>query len=530
MKISRPAAISSSNRRSFNRIVRRLACGRPFRPRRRGVVLVEVINNSPHQIAIAHVVSAITRTTSSRVWAYVDPAHTGLNRRQALQQRLRYLLRSWSSKNSESTFAAMGAKRLVYPHFSESQIARALSFVYGFTRIGPSKHDVEQLRVDGVLVGDLIYDDYLLKLQCGTVEPDSPAFVEHLVESLKVFFYWQDFFSNQHVVAVIGNSVYRQALVARIAISHGCDVFDAQLPRVVRLVGDGYQFEDTRHYRSEFSSLGTKQQRLAVADRALAEKRRGKPDLSNSHLATPSGIRSEARLLSSSPTPKILITPHCFSDSAHAFGPMLFPDFQEWLAFLASIAKNSPYEWYLKPHPRGGEDLPTIRQIFSGCHNFKILPDNASLDQLGDEGVSVALTMRGHIGFDFPLMGIPVISCTPGYRYRNYTFNIQVDTVSEYERLLTNIESLPRTIDQNEMTEFYYMDSILNHPNIFFPDLLAAQGRAREMGPDGILDVFAQVVDEKFMADTVDQLADFVSAKQLRFRRLADPEGDPVLH
>lgn len=507
-------------RGEFNHVIRRELARRWFSGWRRELLLVEMINNPPHQIAIAHLAKALTNGAPLKVVAFVDPANTRLNRRQAFQQDILFRARSLHSKNTESTYGAMGAKALVYPAFSHSQRMKADSTASEFFAMNPTKWDVEEYRLDGILIGDLIYDDYLLKLQRGTVEPESLEFREHFTESLKLFFFWKDYFEKFKVRAVIANSVYRQALVARIAIASGCKAFDAQLSRVVRLTGDGYQFEDTRTYKSEFAKIEDKGNALKLARQALASKRSGKPDLSNAHLAAPSGNRSSRRFLKQTATPKILITPHCFSDSAHAFGKMLFPDFQEWLTFLASIAKTSPYEWYLKPHPRGTEDLPIIRQIFSTCPNVTILEHDASLDQLGEEGVTVALTMRGHIGFDFPLMGIPVISCTPGYRYRNYSFNVQVDNIEEYRSLLSDADSIPYTISEDELSEFYYMDAILNHPNIFFPDLMEAQEKSAGHGPDGILAVFAESVDPAFMQLTLSQLEDFTQTDELRFRRV----------
>ena len=48
---------------------------------------------------------------------------------------------------------------------------------------------------------------------------------------------------------------------------------------------------------------------------------------------------------------KILITTHDFFDSVHAFGDLIFPDFYEWILFMAKKSKNSKYEWYIKTHP-----------------------------------------------------------------------------------------------------------------------------------------------------------------------------------
>ena len=463
--------------------------------------------------------AALSRSGNFRVVAFVDPDHTGLNRRQAFQRQLRFFVRSLNSKDAESTFRAMGAKRMIYPHFSRTQREMASHTAKVFFDSSPSKNDVETLRIDGVLVGDLIYDDYLLKSGQGTVDPGSSEFREHMTESLKIFYFWKRFFERFRVTAVIGNSVYRQALVARIGIAHGCDVFDAQLPRVVRLVGDGYQFEDTKYYSEHFSSLTNRAGRLQEAHRALEKKKQGSADMSNAHFESPSGTRKSSRYLKPGSTPKILVTPHCFSDSAHAFGQMVFPDFQEWLSFLASVAKDSTDDWYIKLHPRGQQDQPVIAKIFSECENVSILPPDASLDQLAEEGVSVALTMRGHVGFDFPLKGIPVISCTPGYRYRNYAFNIQVSNTEQYRAALEGFIDEGQHIDADEMAEFYYMDTLYYHPNLFFPDLVRTTRQAAHDAAGGILGQFAATVEESFIEETLSQLEAFVRTRDLRFRR-----------
>lgn len=508
-------------RQSFNRAVRRFFAQTWSVKRTRDLLLVGLISNPPHQIAIAHLVKAFTNNARLKVVAFVDPANTHLSRRQAAQQSLAYRVRSWGSQSNASTFARFGARALIYPAFSPSQKARAAVSADLFYATRPTKWDVEDFRIEGILIGDLIYDDYLKKFGRGTVNTESKEFRDHFTESLKVFFFWREFFGRFHVRAVIADSVYRQGIVARVATAAGVEAFDAQVSRVVRLTGDCYQFEDTQNYRSEFNSMKDKSFALRLARQALLEKVGGKPDLSNAHFMAPAGNRSVSRVLPHTDTPKILVAPHCFSDSAHAFGKMLFPDFQEWLTFLASVAATSDYEWYLKPHPRGAEDIPIIKEIFSNCHNLSILNHDASLQQLADEGLTVALTMRGHIGFDFPLMGVPVISCTPGYRYQNYRFNIQARSLEHYRELLSNLDLVPREISSRELEEFYYMDTIHNHPNIFFPDLIKAQTLSSQLGHEGILATFSQTVSAGFIEETVQQLEEFIRTDALRFRRRA---------
>lgn len=504
-------------RREFNRFVEQV-----LKPKRGGreapVLLVEAIKHAPQQIAVAHMATVITHNSRVKPVAYADPVRTDFRLRHVVAMRLAFLARSLFSKNFESTYRSLGVRSLVTPDLRSSHLARAKQAQKEFFESGATKRDIENYTLEGVKIGDLIYDDYLKKVS-GTFDPASEQFQNYFHESLKVFFFWLDFFEKHRVQAVVGNSVYRAAIVPRLALSRNVDVFDAQITRVVRLGPTGLQYEDSWYYKDDFSQLPDSHLARSRAKQALVQKRRGVPDIFNAHISAPTGIRSKEQLIQASDKPKILIAPHCFADSAHSFGNMLFPDFYEWLVFLAGIASSSSYDWYLKPHPRAAEDLPVIRRIFDDVPRVKILPLDASLDQLAEEGVSVVLTMRGHVGFDFPLSGIPVISCTPGSRYRSFSFNINASSEKEYRNLLNNVESLPVNIEEQELEEFYFMDVIHNHPNLFLPDTLTTQKLWSGRPANVVFENFLEAVDFAYTRRTLHELALFSRSTNLRFRR-----------
>ena len=47
---------------------------------------------------------------------------------------------------------------------------------------------------------------------------------------------------------------------------------------------------------------------------------------------------------------KVLICTHEFFDDPNSTGGLLFPDFYEWLKYLAQISNKTNYDWYIKPH------------------------------------------------------------------------------------------------------------------------------------------------------------------------------------
>lgn len=489
-------------------------------------ILVEHIENEPHQIPLALLALAQQRVTPGSFRVYADPVRTDFSLRQSLQLKLKFFFRGQDNSRTESSYCAFGANNAIFPFFSRSVLGEARALSVKAQSDIKTKYDLETYRISGVLVGDLLYDEYLHRFNVGTVEVDDPRFRDFFHESMKIYSFWMHYFSNHKVAAVIGNSVYRQAIVARIALDRGVPVFDPQVSRVVRLEGDGCEYSDIRLYREEFASfdVAVQDDSREQARQALEAKVGGKPDLSTHHISNPNGRRTRSPLIRKTERPSVLIAPHCFSDSAHAYGKMLFPDFEEWLKFLAQVIPQTNYDWYLKQHPKGAQDLPVLREIFADCPGLRFLPHDASLLQLAEEGVSLVLTMRGHVALEMPLVGVPVISCAPGTRYRDYSFTHHAQSVSELQELLLDVERLETNIDVKEIEEFYFMDSIYNHPNIFFQDLLASTKRAAARGGGaGILREFSEETSLDQAQKIIESLVEFSNSRKLRYRPQAQP-------
>jgi len=55
---------------------------------------------------------------------------------------------------------------------------------------------------------------------------------------------------------------------------------------------------------------------------------------------------------------------HDFVDSPHGYrGHECFPDFYEWVNFLLKRASETPFRWYVKPHPCNADSNPSRKAI-----------------------------------------------------------------------------------------------------------------------------------------------------------------------
>lgn len=137
---------------------------------------------------------------------------------------------------------------------------------------------------------------------------------------------------------------------------------------------------------------------------------------------------------------------------------MLFADFLEWLQFLGRLSERTNYEWYIKVHP---EPLPgtlkVVDEIVKQFPNIRKIPRGVSHLQLVEEGVNFVLTCYGSVGFEYPLLGVPVINAGLNPRIAFDAGNIHPGSVEEYEAILLNLDKHKAPIDVKGLYACYYM-------------------------------------------------------------------------
>ena len=187
-------------------------------------------------------------------------------------------------------------------------------------------------------------------------------------------------------------------------------------------------------------------------------------------------VKCDENVLETNDKIKIMICPHYTEDDAFPYGDMFFTDPWDWLEYLGELSNNTDYDWYLKPHPiekELGDKL--IEEYVERYPNIKLLPKFVSPIQLKKEGMKFALTIHGSIGYEYPLIGIDVINA--GYNpHIAFDFDWNPKSKEEYEHILMNLQTAEKTIDKEEIYQFYcihfgyYIPRRQDLMNVFFKD------------------------------------------------------------
>jgi hypothetical protein len=380
---------------------------------------------------------------------YPDFQHGNL--RSNVIDGLRTIIRTAFLASAESIYFALGVRQTIRPRRSarlELEVQKDLELLRKSVK---TKRDLEALQLRGIWIGDLVYDQALVEFSEVTVELEDSRLWDVLRRAIELVVFFEGVFSKYSVVGVFGFNAYLGAIPSRIAMSKNIPVFqaDTHLERLRVPMADG---NFTRDFPSEFLKTGLTLESPEVkraADYVLdfVHGRPVKPIFGHSFKSFQPQSDLLPRVLLPSDRFKVLIAPHNpFSDSPHAVGRGLFPDYGEWLEFVGDISKSTDFEWYLKMHPDQRDPQiykRNLQWLQDFCQRFEhiiLLPEKVSHDQLIREGIGGVLTVHGSIGFEYSLRGIPVVNASVDNPHRPFGFTLSPETI---EQLSDAIQNLP---------------------------------------------------------------------------------------
>lgn len=421
-----------------------------------GVVLVGLFGWNPSIFAYSYVTNTLA-----------EP-HGGAVRGFSFQEKM--------SDGTKALYASFGAELGLTHAQAAPQRALAEQQAGEFFRALRTKSDVLAIAIDGVRLGDLIYDTYLRYTPRHTLKLDDIALRDTILDTLLIYYACRNYLAAHKVLAVIpDHTVYSQcgvlirlASLARIPIYF---VYYNPAFLLTRLEFDAGTIPTRWPYsrfRESFAALTPDEQRRARARAREALDARLSGAIDHKILASVSAYQpaTAERLMPDNGRPRALVLINDFCDGVHGYRRMLFDDCWEWMTHLLTRASETPFDWYVKPHPnvrlRGREHMNevnhrAVEELKSRFPKITFLEPSASNRQLVDEGLCAMFTMHGTAGHEFAAMGVPAVNAGDNPHIA-YPFNIHAQTVEEYDDLIRRADTLSVKIDPADVEEFFYMN------------------------------------------------------------------------
>ena len=364
------------------------------------------------------------------------------------------------------------------PHLSrfealaEKEAARLLGTVR-------SKQDLLNLRFNGLLIGDLVYDMFLRYSVQATVDLAHPRIHQFTREAIAIACAGEEYFARHEVAALFPDHTLfvRSGVMTRLAFQRGVPVYltpftpDFFLQRLDPTLSLGMENPAKRwsypRYREIFEALPAAER---AAGRARAREWLDgtvKGVVRNLGVIghSPYAAASAERLLAPTKTAKILILLHDFCDNVHCYRHMLFDDFYEWARHLFAKASATPWEWYVKPHPNAltasaaakiALNDRILQELQKEFPAMRVLARKASNRQLVEEGLAAAFTVHGTAGYELAHLGIPVVNAGDNLQI-SFPFNLHPQSIAEFDALVADAGSLAHSIDPAEVEAFAFM-------------------------------------------------------------------------
>ena len=429
-------------------------------------ILIELNHMQPNHIAISHLLKVLSEIHDAQPVGYSPQIQLNLF------SKLKNYILIYKNKKIYKSFGVnkfLDINISSYKTLANQRTNKLMSEIN-------SKSYLENLIVDDIWVGDLIYDQYLSSYKVPTVNIKSDQFRKILFEFFILYYYWKDLLSKKKIKAlVISHACYFIGLPARIAISHDIPAYQANVQTIYYLskknIFPNYEFHS---YKNDFKKLDIviKNKGIAKAKERLKLIFEGKTDVDQPYIVKSAYAqkKTSTRILGNKSSIKILIASHSFYDSPHGAGMTLFPDFFEWLEFLGELSNKTDYEWYIKTHPGIDTfDQKSIDDIVSRYKKIILIPNTTSHHQLIEEGINIVMTIFGSIGIEYAAKNITVINASLNNPHISFDFNIHPKSKEELKNIIFNLSSY---INKNRFSEdvykCYYMKYLHHDFNIFF--------------------------------------------------------------
>jgi hypothetical protein len=400
------------------------------------IILVEANQIPSNQLALAMALPAFSKFFDANLVAYRVGAESSI---QKAKQILRHKL---------SIINAAGATKILILKKEKHSSMRDEFYKFGVC----SKEDLENFTLDGVYLGDLIYDEYLSSTHSSTINFEDLKFQQIFQDSIKYVRLWEKIFENNKVSAIcIWHDVYFYALPARVAFKYNVAAFSITTRGVYRLT-------------PEWPHAGLNPANEVLQDAILPSNPSPQEDFAETFgQSTLSHIyKSELALPSSSLKQKrsnkirILVANHIFFDAPHCYGNMFYPDFEAWLTKLAEIAEETDYVWFLKPHPHAPfwKENNLIELFSENNRMFRLLPIEISKEEIEKLSIDFVLTVHGTTSLHYATEGYKVINASRNNPYNKYGFSYTPDSREQYEQILRDLENFDYDFKFGEVVNY----------------------------------------------------------------------------
>jgi hypothetical protein len=323
------------------------------------------------------------------------------------------------------------------------------------------RREILDLHVEGIHVGDLIYDTYLRKTARASIESTAPELIDEIDAAFSRMRQYRDIMvQRDHIACVTSDNSYIDfAGLLRTTVALG-KIGIAKVmasPFSVRKYRSIEECHDLPWPREADVELvrrcwGSKLSREAAdffpPHHALAEENSLFQIGYGDHLRRPSAADLSARLGFPPDAPVVGVMASMFDDAPHCIPDLLHQDYARWLEETLAICATAEHvSWLVRSHPYSvtvgatSEFERIVAPYVSRYPHIKTCPYEVATEALFPM-LRAIVTVASTAGLEFASAGIPPVICGRPY-YADIGFTLRPKDKIEYAAALHNIDRMP---------------------------------------------------------------------------------------
>lgn len=325
---------------------------------------------------------------------------------------------------------------------------------------------LEEVRIGGILCGDLIIDTYLRFRPAAEIELRDPFLLYVIWQGARDMARAKRYFRrNRPNLYLASYTTYVQhGIAVRAALELGVKVVAfGNLQQIGKVLSkdDFYQTKNPAKYRIDFAKRVDREKALEQAKAQLEARLGGGVDLATAYMAKSAYADSSTECPDVSGA--VVVFLHDFFDSPHIYPAPVFPEFWSWICFTVEALQADGTSFFLKPHPnQTGESAGVLQRLMQKYPGVRFIPANIPNSRLARGGMRCAVTVYGTVAHEMAYLGVPSIAAA---RHPHIAFDFckTARTETEYRAMLRSVLSL-RLDDpaeaQEQVLQFYAMHNL----------------------------------------------------------------------
>ena len=472
-----------------------------------GKILIEFNGWSQAHIWMSYLANCLSKKHNSSLCVYEGYTLISSPLKFNLFKKIKFTLAKNFFGKYFKVYKSFGVNEFIRPKISLAIEKKSFAEFKKIRKI-KSKKNILNFKINKILLGDLIYDTYLKNNNVSTVDLNDVKFWEFLLDCIKLYNYWSEYFKNNSIKSlIIVHPTYIYGIPMRIATSRKIPVYRATFNQIT------YISKNNHHMGKDFINLPKTFEFFEEL------KKKKFLSLAKKKLETILDYKKTIKLKKKSHKTSIMIAMHNFYDSPHVFGNMLFPDFFEWLNYLVKLSVKTDYEWYFKPHPDNNKkDIKIVSKILSKNKHMKILSTKDGYATVLKKGINFILTCYGTVGYEYSYLGCTVINACKENPNSAYQFNLNPKTISEYEKILLNISKYEINPNKKKILELFFLRKIYFNSNWLSVDknLKKKFGWKQDIYKPSMYKIWMQQMTLKKHHEILKKVNNFINTKKFR--------------